>query len=845
MIGTMSLFRNIGLCRRTFPETLVAAIVLSSLSATAEVRRIFRAERFLRGDENVRNVQPIDKASWIWADEPPAWAAACIGQKAKKCCDVLEPRFFRFKKTFVAQGEPLRFDVSADERFVLFLDGREIARGPHRGMPDHWFYQTYEIPLEGGEHVLEAVVWQLGAHAPLAQLSWRGGFILKAEGPYDAQLTTGKAEWRVAKLSGTRMTGQGESRAWGVGSECAVAGTSFYEERPGESAYSPAAVVRPAFNDNAWGLRIEGWMLFPTAIPDQMRERRTPGAFKAARNDAFEKTPFSAGDADHPQVERLNELLSKGRPLAIPPHTSLRAIWDLGNYYCAYPELVVAGGAGAEIRWKWTESLLNGKGRKGDRSAFAGKSAGTPFGDRFFPDGRRRGFFTSPWWRCGRWCQLEIKTGDAPVELTSLSIVETRYPAEPEAFFECDDPTISGVRRICTRALQMCTHEMFFDCPYYEQQMYPGDSRTQYLATGALHSDPRLVRQAITLYAEAQRPNGMIPMNFPTRYTQESCTYTMCWVDMFHDYLMWRDDERWIRSMMPGMRRALDGLAAMETGNGLIGKMPGWSFTDYTIPWSNGLPPYGKKDGLSAIENLQYLYALRSAVAVEKALGERHFAAHYAEKADALAAKIRETFWCPARGMIADTTDFNAFSEQAQSFAILADALAPEQRALAFKGLVEATDLTPVTVYFSHYLFDAYFACGRSDLFFKRLDLWRRYVKLNMSTLQEMPERPDRDPRSDCHAWGAHPLYHFQAHVAGVKPSAPFFGSVCVAPQPGPLAFIKAGTPTPHGRVDEDLRFEAGKVYGTVTLPQGLSGTFRWHGKELPLRPGVNDVAAF
>ena len=820
----------------------VTGLVLCQSTLFAEVRQVFRPERFTRGDEDVRRVQPIDEASWIWSDGAANWADAAYGVRPNHDRDVMPQTFLRFRRTFAATAEKLRFDVSADERFILFLDGQEIARGPHRCMPEHWFYQSYEADLAPGEHRLEAIVWQLGGHAPLAQLSWRGGFVLKAEGRYDKALTTGKADWQVAALAATRMTGQGTGRSWGVGSESLSTGTSFYAETPAESAYRKAVVVRGPVRDSACGLRLPGWMLFPTAIPDQLHARRAPGAFKAARHDAGKNDPFAAADATAPEVAAFNALLAGGRKLTVPARGSVRAIWDLGNYYCAYPELSVAGGKGAKIRWRWLESLVNDKGRKADRAAFAGKSLGTSFGDEFVCDGRADAFFTAPWWRCGRWCQIEVEAADEPVELTGLAFSETRYPAEPTAYFRCDDPTVADVMRICNRGLQMCTHEMFFDCPHFEQQMYPGDSRVQYLTTFAVHDDPRLVRQCITLYDEARRPNGLIPMNFPTRMTQESATYTMCWVDMFGDYLRWRGDDAWLRTRMPGMRHALDGLAAFLNADGLVGNMPGWSFTDYTLPWPNGLPPFGKKDGLSAMMSLQYLYALRTGAEVEAALGERHFAAHYAEAADALAKRIRERFWSDARGMLADTSDKDAFSEQAQCFAILADALTPDQKTAAFKGLVEATDLTPMTVYFSHYLFDTYFAMGRSDLFFRRIDLWRRYVKLNMSTLQESPESPSRDPRSDCHAWGAHPLYHLQAHVAGVKPASPHFGTVRIAPQPGPLTFIQSGTPTPKGLVELDLRFDGGRASGTVRLPQGLSGEFVWNGTATPVAPGLNRI---
>ena len=38
------------------------------------------------------------------------------------------------------------------------------------------------------------------------------------------------------------------------------------------------------------------------------------------------------------------------------------------------------------------------------------------------------------------------------------------------------------------------------------------------------------------------------------------------------------------------------------------------------------------------------------------------------------------------------------------------------------------------------------------------------------------------------------------------------------------------------------IRFEGDAVRGTVTLPQGLTGTFEWRGKTRPLAPGRQEV---
>ena len=75
-----------------------------------------------------------------------------------------------------------------------------------------------------------------------------------------------------------------------------------------------------------------------------------------------------------------------------------------------------------------------------------------------------------------------------------------------------------------------------------------------------------------------------------------------------------------------------------------------------------------------------------------------------------------------------------------------------------------------------------------------------------------------------------------------MRPAAPFYRAVLVAPQPGPLRFIRSTTPTPRGPVALDLAFDGTVVRGTVTLPPDLSGTFRWHGRDLPLRSGRNVI---
>ena len=793
---------------------LQAACVCALTCGAGGAERIFRAPRLTRGNTNIFPVQPIDAAAWLTHPD-----------FAHEGAEVAAPRLVRFRCAFTSDGAPLVFDVTADERFYLTLDGQFVARGPHRGSVDNWMYQSYRVPLAAGQHVMEAVVWKLGKAAPFAQLSHRLGFCLKAEGAYDAALTTGRGAWTCGALEGVlRPRGKGAAAGWfATGDTFELTGTGVLDAQP--ATWRTPAVVRDAFlKGSVYGHRRPGWMLYPSQLPDQTEDRVRPGRFVMGGEMTF--------------------------PFTVPAGGKRHIRWDLDRYICAYPEAVVSGGKGGKMSWLWAESLCapskdprDKKWYKGNRSAWKGKGFGG-FGDTFVFDGRARAVFQPPWFRCGRWCELVIEAGAEPVTVEDLSLVESRYPLACEtAFTSPDDPALADVQRIAVRTMQMCSHEMLFDCPFYEQQMYPGDTRVQLNVLSSMTSDDALIRRAIEIYDLNRRDDGSVPFNFPTRDTQEGAAYTLCYLGMYPDYVMYHTDRAWLRARLPGMRGTLSGFELYERADGLVENLPGWSFVDW-VPrpgWEGGWAPGSRGGGANAELNLFYLAALQGAARVEDAMGNAHLAAHWREKAARLKPAIAAAFFDAARGLFASDAAHTVFSEHAQCLALLTDVFEGERAQALFDRLVATPDLCPTSVYFSYYLFEAYFKFRRPDLFLKRLDLWKGYVKLGASTCLEEPEYPGRDSRSDCHAWGAHPLWFLRTGVAGIRSDAPFFARVKVVPQPGPLTSLRASYPHPSGKpIAVDLAFAGGRARGTVTTP--VAGTFAFGGETVALVPGVNWV---
>ena len=813
-------------------------------------RRAFRPARVTRGNTNIISLQPIDRAKWLWMP-----GDAGIDQLGERVTGghpggaaQTEPVFLRFRKVFeVAKGDgTLVFDVSADERFYLTLDGRFVARGPNRSTVENWQYNTYLVDLEPGEHVLEATVWKTGDKGPLAQLSWRGGFVLKAGGAFDAKLTTGVAEWEVGRIDGIVPAGA-DNGVWGTGSQWEITGSGFVAREPAE--WTVAEVVRgEAGYDRQmiWGARTNGWMLFPSQLPDQLeRSVGLPGRCAAVAADVPWRDAHVFTEAE------AAEKLDLAKTVTVPAHTRRQVAWDLGRYLCAYPVVTLGGGKGARVSYNWSEASLRTDdglkgGEEGARNLIVGRKLGG-YGDTFVSDGRERGVFTTPWFRCGKWLRVDIETRDEPLTITT-DLVESRYPLELEGEFSSpQDETLADIRRIGSRAMQMCAHEMLFDCPYYEQQMYPGDTRVQLNVLSAFSRDERMIRRAIELYDLATRDDGMCPFNWPTRGTQEGGAYTLCYLLMYGDYVRNHGDENWLRARLPGYRKSLAGLEFYENAEGLLEDLPGWNFMDWVVGWdADGTAPASRfREGLNAEINLFWLLVQQGAAQVEAALGHDLQSRYWAEKAAKLKLAVVKRFWRERQGLFSDSAAGDSFSEHAQCLALLADVLPRDASERLFAKLVEANDLRRCTVYFSFYLFECYFKFRRGDLFLKRLDLWRDYVKKGLTTTQEAPDSVDadgrpRESRSDCHAWGAHPIWFMQTGLAGIGSDAPFFKRVKIAPCPGGLAEIHARHPHPQGWITVDLYFVGNTVCGQVSTP--VPGVFTYGSRTVALKPGVTDL---
>lgn len=780
--------------------------------------------------------KPLD---WHWvklADWPAHWI-----DHPSRPLDA--PSVAMFKLEFqVEKAQSARFHVSADNRYWLFLDGELLGRGPERGDVRHWNYETYRVRLAPGRHVLVAMTWYLAQHAPYAQMSWRPGFLLAAEGLWHSVLSTGQARWQVSIVEGVEF--RASYLRGSTGASIRVDGRLFPWGYQGGLAgnWVPAQNVRQATSILRANEFAPQWLLTPATLPP-MREKRVRAGVARYVTSAKNAYPVRATVHDETQAQVWNSMLKGKAAVEIPPHTTLTVLVDLQNYYCAYPKLQVSGGSGATITMQWAEGLCEAADSytKGNRDEIEGKFFRGE-GDEFLPDGGQCREFTTFWWAAGRYVELRIETGDAPLTIQSLALVWTGYPLRMEGKFSASDKRLGQVVPVAVRAMQSCAHETYMDCPYYEQLMYVGDTRLEALTTYVMTADDRLPRKALRVFDESRQLDGLTQSRYPSRVTQIIPPFSMWWMCMAADFLAWRGDPNFLRERLTGLRAVGEAMRAYVGPDNLMGAPHGWNFVDWVDKprWPSGVP-FGADLRASSILNLQLALALEAKARVEDAVGEAVLARRDRLAAARATTAVLRHFWDDGRGLIADDLGHEHFSEHGQVLALLTGLLPAAKARRAAQGLLCDNDLARTTIYFAHYLFEALYLLGRPDKLMERMELWFGLLPNGLKTTVEAPE----PTRSDCHAWGAHPLYHYYASLLGIRPASVGFASVRIAPMlPESVKWIQGTMPHPSGTISVALERAGGGLKGEISLPGGVGGRFVWGGRLAALKPGKNRVRA-
>jgi alpha-L-rhamnosidase len=760
------------------------------------------------------------KAIWVTVPEEPA----------------KQYGVYLFRKNIDLASKPSAFvvNVSADNRYKLYVNNNLVSLGPARGDTYHWNFETIDVAkfLVAGKNTFAALVWNEGDHRPEAQISNKTGFILQGNSETEELVNTNNT-WKCKKNYAYQpITGS-------------IGYPTYYVAGPGEFVNMHSydhGWTSTNLDDSQWKNATQtnwgaqgapkgmvdafNWMLVPSKIP-QME-------MTAQRIETVRKAEGVQIPSGFPKTKKA---------VTIPANTKATILFDQSFLTNAFLTVQFSKGMDAAISIKYAEALFQSGSPivKGNRDEIEGKKfLGRK--DSLISNGSTNQVFTTLAWRTFRYIELKIQTKNDPLVIDDIYGTFTGFPFERKATFSAPQADLQKILDIGWRTARLCAVETYMDCPYYEQLQYIGDARIQALVSFYNAGDDRLVRNALNQMDDSRLAEGVTLSRHPSFSPQIIPTFSLWYIGMLHDYWMYRPDAMFVREKLAGTRDVLNFFAKYQSEDGSLKNTPYWLFSDWVnnkTQWSYGMAPKGK-DGSSSVLDMQLLWAYQLASQLETALGMPAYADMYSKKVDLLSKTIREKYWDASRGVFADTPEKDFYSQHANTLAILTGLVTGEEATKLAQKIVSENYMAPASIYFRYYTHQALTKAGFGDQYLKWLDKWRENISLGLTTWAEISDV--NNARSDCHAWGSSPNIELYRIVLGIDSDEHGFRTVKIEPHLGELTKVSGDMPHPNGKISASYSLEKNKWKVDISLPENTTGYLVWKGKRIDLKSGANSL---
>lgn len=703
-----------------------------------------------------------------------------------------------FCRSFFLEEEKdaLSLYIGAQDQFKLWVNGQAVLAGPCRGDRFRTYYDTLDIApyVKKGKNILavEVVAYPQNpkdAHQIGPNYCYPGNEPLLAV-ESDCLPLSEPAAWHVQV---------NRSRRWEYS----------YPLLLGAMERVTAAEV-----PEGWNTEEAVWESFPAACS---RGEGHVNAYGELRSRWLQERPI-------PLLTRKEGCFFNAQTLTVPPQSTKKLVFDAGRITTAYFRLQVCGGAGARVRITYAESYKtadkNGKLHKDVRDDASGVIEGCA--DEYTAAGRDAVY--EPFlFRTFRFVEVQVTTADAAAEVAPLPYIETTYPLKARAEISSKQRWMEELWDISINTLRNCMHDTYEDCPYYEQLQYAMDTRLEILFTYMLSGDTRLARRAIEDFAFSRMPDGLLQSRYPSNAVQVIPGFSLYWILMLEDYFWQTGDLIFIRKHIAVAQGVAEAFRKKIGSEGLVQPMGYWDFADWPKEWDacRG-EPAALQQGPSVLQNLLYVYALQSLSRLLAALKRED--TEYKKIAKDILAAVEARCFDPMRGMYREGEHFEQYSQHTQVWAVLTGLAVGARAQEVLTHALEEKDVVACSFVMQFYLFRA---LEKAGMYARTLPLWENWKRLLALHCTAVPEKPE-EPRSDCHAWGALPLYEFTAKLLGVEPLVPGWKEIRVAPKWDILEELSGRVPTPRGDVTVHWSQIQNTVHITVQTPPLVSAFFYW-----------------
>ncbi len=735
------------------------------------------------GDE----IGPALQQSIIWIEEKP----------------VLKQVYCVFRREFNLTGQPAgaKLHLFADARYILWVNGAYVDRGPCRFDPRYPEYDTLDIQkyLQPGPNAIAVLVHNYSGAVNGRMMNHVPGFTARL----DMKDNTGQ----LITIPTDEAWRANDKTRFGLSPEIS-------DLLPGKHMWSSIADnidarrdrrdwMRPGFDDTQWTqpYKIDGSLwgeLKPRSIP-LLREQEVKSLQIIEHKTKTETT----------QPLHLPISLQSGETLII----------DAGEFTQAYSALDFEAEEGSQLELNYAQTYYSSGSQPVSNWNMPNRYIARA-GRQEYRSGDTFGF---------KYLVIEVRSGS--IQLQDVKIINRLYPFDLVGQFTCNDEMLNTLWQNSMRTVLLCSEDAYVDCATRERVEWLGDgvsdeypiTRVAFAGPGAdgkpWYGDPRLIRNMLRHIGQSSQPDGRVRANYPSDYWDIHSyieDYACLWMQGIRTYYDATGDLELAQKLWPAITGQLKWFLDRKTPNGLV------NAREFVFP-GNPLV-YQVCEGITL--NAAIYKAFNDMAAMVKLLGQSDQHGQYAAEAAALSKAVNEHLWDEPSGSYYGAIQDGQKIPPTAHGAVMAlyFGIVPEDRRERVNQWLLANytreDFSP---YVHRYLFEVFYQMNNSEVDQLVLDLirqrWVAMVNYETKTVWE-----GFGPGEACHNMASPPAYFLSAYVLGVRVELPVAQKrIVIEPRLGNLVFAQGIVVTEFGPVPISWRREKAGLSFHYEIPSGVT----------------------